>query len=128
MTRRLVRVGAILGALVTSACALPAALTTMGAVTGGVTGVYMAWHQANEDLSRAIIQGCLIWERKKAAAQTRVSDGVAPAGAGKKVETIALWADAACNPNNPPPGDPLATTVWLIGLADQVQMISETSK
>jgi hypothetical protein len=101
-----------------------AALTAVGAGVAGVKAVYDFTREASSGLGQAIITACHEWELAKAAADARRDLGAVPQDKAARLSIVEAYAAAACNPANPPPGDPLATAIWLGGLAVQVEILS----
>jgi hypothetical protein len=110
----ILRLAALVGSLSLSACALPPVLTVIGSTLAGTKAVYDFAHDVTTDTSHAIELACRDWAAKKALAESK------PDATAAKASAISPWADKACDPSRPPPGDPIAAAVWIAGLAGQV--------
>lgn len=104
----ILRIGVLLSSLWLSACAgVPMALTVAGSTIAGAKAGYDFWGQVTADTSHAIQIACNGWIERKASA-------IAKGGADAlKAQGLTPWLDPFCDPNNPPPKDPIAGAVWV---------------
>jgi len=121
MTPRVLCLLAAAAPALVGCAAAPAVLSGLGAAAS----VYSVADKIAEAASPLITTACAEYQKGKAAGDATLAAGIVPTAASAKVTAIESFGDAACGSGSgPPPGDPLATAIWLGQLAGQITTLT----